>query len=68
MIIDDKNINDEALEMILDLIELRNPDLRILSLNNNHITDKGLLILANFLPKFQNLRILYLSNVLRDLI
>ena len=44
--LDDKGVNDEALELILEIIEQRNIQIRILSLNNNKLTDAGLHILS----------------------
>lgn len=60
--IDEKGIDDEVLRMILQEIENRNTKLRILSLNNNLIGDKGCEMLASLIPKLTRLEILYLSK------
>ena len=48
--------------MIISELYTRNTNLRILSLNNNMIGNKGCLILAEYIPKLIHLEILYLST------
>lgn len=43
---------------------LKNPNLRILSLNNNLIGNRGVMTLSDQLSKFKSLEILYLSKII----
>jgi hypothetical protein len=57
------------LELFLKEIETKNGNsVRIISLNNNRITDSGFALLTSVIPRFPNLRILYLSKYLLMLI
>ena len=59
---DDRQITDELLEVIMGEILVKNRDVRILSLNNNIIGDRGCKCIAASIPSLHNLRILYLSK------
>ena len=63
VVIDDKGIDDDSFAIILNELMTRNSNLRILSLNNNLIGDKGCESLNNYFLKFSSLEILYLSNL-----
>lgn len=52
------------LELFLKEIETKNGNsVRIISLNNNRITDSGFALLTSVIPRLPNLRILYLSKL-----
>ena len=61
--IDDKGIDDDSFLIILNELMTRNSNLRILSLNNNLIGDKGCEYLNDYFLKFSSLEILYLSKI-----
>ncbi|TNV81577.1 hypothetical protein FGO68_gene7977 [Halteria grandinella] len=59
--LNERGITDDLLDILLESDFSLN--LRILSLNNNSITDVGFALLATHLHKYPNLRVLYLSKL-----
>ncbi|CDW87099.1 UNKNOWN [Stylonychia lemnae] len=60
--LNDKGIDDDCLSLIVQELYVKNNQIRILSLNNNLIGDRGAQVLSEFIPKFKCLEILYLNG------
>ena len=60
--VDGKNIDNDTLTILMQKILAENHNLRILSLNNNMIGDRGALYLSNMISNLNSLEILYLST------